>query len=172
MKRLLVDMDGVLGDVYAQFMKYEKEEFGKNAQTIENLRGKIELDAFKNARKYIHEGGFFRTLPVIEGSVDAVKQLNQQYDLLIVSSATEFPKSLEEKHDWLEEHFPFISYKQMVFCGTKTMINGDIMIDDHFKNLDAFPGKTILFTQPHNYFAPEKLHTRVHNWDEILWVLK
>ncbi len=170
-QRLLVDMDGVLSDVYAQFMKYEKAEFGSNARTLESLRGLIELDAFQNARKYIHERGFFRTMPVIEGSIDALKKLNTQYELFIVSSATEFPKSLEEKYDWLREHFSFISWKQMVFCGVKTMITGDIMIDDHFKNLDAFPGETILFTQPHNYFGNDKTHRRVHNWAEILTII-
>ena len=41
------------------------------------------------------------------------------------------------------------------------------MIDDHFKNLDYFPGKTILFNQPHNQLSDTGRHTRVNSWYEI-----
>ncbi len=41
------------------------------------------------------------------------------------------------------------------------------MIDDHFKNLNHFKGKTILYTQPHNEQADAGKHMRVHNWREI-----
>jgi 5'(3')-deoxyribonucleotidase len=73
----------------------------------------------------------------------------------------EFPLGLPEKHEWLAEHFPFISWKQIVFCGSKAVAQGDIMIDDHYKNLDHFEGHSILFTQPHNKGHDDKGHTRV-----------
>jgi 5'-nucleotidase len=41
------------------------------------------------------------------------------------------------------------------------------MIDDHFKNLDHFDGRTILFTQPHNMMITDSRHTRVSSWAEI-----
>jgi 5'(3')-deoxyribonucleotidase len=45
------------------------------------------------------------------------------------------------------------------------------MIDDHFKNLDHFPGKTILFTQAHNILKDAGRHQRVNNWNEIEKIL-
>lgn len=44
----------------------------------------------------------------------------------------------------------------------------DIMIDDHFKNLDHFTGgETLLFSQPHNKMADAGKHRRVDTWQEI-----
>ena len=169
-KRLIVDMDGVMADIYSQFMYYEEKEFGTR-QPIENMMGKREYEVFKNARKYIYEPGFFRNAPVMNDSVEAMKALNDRYEVFIVSAAMEFPNSLLEKHEWLGEHFPFLSWQQVVFCGLKTVVRGDIMIDDHYKNLDSFIGQTLLFTQPHNFGQQDKTHTRVETWGEIINLL-
>lgn len=169
-KKLLIDMDGVLADVYSQFIAFEEKESG-NKLSVESLLGKDEYQAFKNGRKHVCSPGFFRLAPLIDDCVAVVKLLNQQYELFIVSAAMEFPSSLLEKHDWLAEHFPFISWKQIVFCGSKTVVQGDIMIDDHYKNLDHFKGQTILFTQPHNAGHDNKGHTRVQSWNEIAGLL-
>jgi 5'(3')-deoxyribonucleotidase len=96
-----------------------------------------------------------------------VEKLNSIYQIFIVSSATQFPLSLTEKMKWITKHFPFLNWKQIVLCGTKEIINGDIMIDDHFKNLDNFQGQTILFTQPHNINKNTDKHIRVNDWKEI-----
>lgn len=166
MKRIAVDMDGVLADCFEQFVRYEEADLG-TSKTIADGIGKTEDEAFANARTYLYQPGFFRNMRVIPGSQEVLYKLNEAYEVFIVSSATEFPQSLIEKQEWLNEHFPFISWQQMVFCGKKTMISADIMIDDHFKNLDYFKGRTILFTQPHNQLADAGKHTRVYSWEEI-----
>ncbi len=165
-KRLIVDMDGVLADIYEQLIKREFEETGTKINRNETL-GKTEIEAFPNCLKHVRQRGFFRNAPVMPSAINVLRKLNEHYEVFIVSSATEYPNSLEEKYYWLEEHFPFISWKQLVLCGTKIVIKGDIMIDDHFKNLDFFDGKTILFTQPHNHEKNDNSHERMHGWDEI-----
>jgi 5'(3')-deoxyribonucleotidase len=59
----------------------------------------------------------------------------------------------------------------MVFCGSKEIIKADIMIDDHFKNLDFFEGDTFLFTQPHNVRKLNGKHKRVHSWKDVEYFL-
>jgi 5'-nucleotidase len=169
-KRLIVDIDGVLADIYGQFRKFELEDFGHN-QDLSKITGKLEEEAFVNGEIYMATQGFFRHAAVIKGSVEAIEKLNQTHDLFIVSAATKFPNSMAEKQEWLLEHFPFITWEQIVFCGTKEIIKGDIMIDDHFKNLDKFYGQTILFSQPHNLNRIENGHSRVTNWKEIIKLL-
>lgn len=169
-KKLLIDMDGVLADVYSQFISFEEKESGVQVSK-ESLLGKEEYLAFKNGRKHVCLPGFFRLAPIMNDCVEIVKSLNEKYELFIVSAAMEFPSSLVEKHAWLAEHFPFITWQQIVFCGSKTVVQGDIMIDDHYKNLDHFKGRTILFTQPHNVGHDDKGHTRVQSWKEIAGLL-
>ncbi len=159
-------MDGVIADVAEQFFRYDAIDFGKR-KSLQDVAGMTEREAFPNARKYVYSKGFFRTAPVMEQSQDVLRKLNEAYEVFIVSSATEFPQSLSEKLEWLGEHFPFIKWEQIVFCGLKTIITADIMIDDHLKNLDYFPGSTLLFSQPHNLHIANGKHKRVHSWKEI-----
>jgi 5'(3')-deoxyribonucleotidase len=166
MKRILVDMDGVIADVYAKFFELHERETGEILRP-EDIAGLKEADAFDGQLRWVNTPGFFRSVPVMKDSVTVLEKLNREYEVIIVSMATEFPTSLNDKRFWLDYHFPFITWQQMVFCGDKRLINADIMIDDHFKNLDEFQGKTILFTQPHNMKIRDTHHTRVDTWMEI-----
>jgi 5'(3')-deoxyribonucleotidase len=167
MQRIALDMDGVLANVYEQLFDWDEKDFGKR-KTWDDVAGKNENETFPLIRQYLYRDGFFRTMKMISGSHEVTKELNKKYDLYITSAATEFPLSLSEKQAWLSEHFPFITWQQMVFCGSKRILQADIMIDDHFKNLDFFTGNTgILFTQPHNVHADNGRHKRVNNWQEI-----
>ena len=165
-KRIAVDMDGVMADVATQFLIWHERETGEQKK-MEDVFGLNDFIAFPNARKWVFTEGFFRDIPVMPDSQRIMKALNVEYEVFIVSAATEFPQCLNEKHAWLGEHFPFISWQQMCFCGSKTIIRADIMIDDHFKNLDYFPGQTLLFTSTHNIYADNGRHHRVNNWLEI-----
>jgi 5'(3')-deoxyribonucleotidase len=166
MKKIAIDMDGVLANVFEQFVKYDAAETGI-IKTIQDAIGKDEHEPFPNAAKYLHTPGFFRHLPVMPGSKEVMEELNKNYEVFIVSAATEFPQCLTEKQAWLNEHFPFIGWQQMVFCGIKTIIKADIMIDDNFRNLDPFEGKTILFNQPHTQLVNPGRHTRVFSWYDV-----
>jgi 5'-nucleotidase len=166
MKRILVDMDGVLADVYSRFFDLHEKESGKRI-VIQNIIGLKEEDAFPNLLNWVNTPGFFRVMPVMADSQRILKRLNSKYEIIVISMATEFPISLTDKQLWLEEHYPYISWKQVVFCGRKEIIKGDLMIDDHFKNLDHFTGDTLLFTQPHNMNITETRHRRIESWIEI-----
>ena len=166
MKRILVDMDGVLANVYSRFFDLHEQETGARL-SVSDVSGKLEAEAFQNQIRWVTTPGFFRTVPVMEGSVGGLKKLNSHYDVVVVSMATEFPQSLTDKQLWMHDHYPFISWEQLVFCGNKSLLQGDIMIDDHPKNLDNFTGETIMFTQPHNIFLTDTNHLRVSSWEEI-----
>ncbi len=166
MKRVLVDMDGVLADVYNRFFTLHEEET-RTRLTIQDIIGLKEAEAFPGQLKWVNSPGFFRSVPVMPGSQAGLKWLNEKFEVVVVSMATEFPVCLTDKQLWLNEHFPFISWKQVVLCGNKNLIQADIMIDDHLKNLDGFNGETIIFTQPHNMNLTELKHKRVDSWPEI-----
>jgi 5'(3')-deoxyribonucleotidase len=121
-------------------------------------------------RRYVYTPGFFRSVPVMEGAKEAVSELMKSFEVYVVSAAMEFPQSLFEKYEWLQEHFPFIRWSNIIFCGDKSIIGTDYMIDDHVKNLDCCRGKTFLFTAGHN--AGIDRHTRVNNWKEVVELLK
>lgn len=166
-KSIAIDMDHVIADVESQFINWYERDYGIKISKDE-MRGKPEGEAFpkKDAvRNFCFTSGFFSSLPVMEHSQEVIKELMEHYDIYIVSAAMEFPLSLYEKHQWLKEHFPFISWKNIIFCGDKSIIGTDYLIDDHLKNLDFCSGKAIMFTASHNTNCNH--HFRVNNWKEV-----
>ncbi|UAB83473.1 5'(3')-deoxyribonucleotidase [Zunongwangia sp. SCSIO 43204] len=165
---IAIDMDGVMADVETHFLNWYNKEY-QDKLTHEDLKGKTEAKAFPVKgiiRKYANTPGFFGTVPVMDGAVEAVKKLQEKYDVYVVSAAMEFPKSLIEKRNWLQNHFPFIDWRNIVLCGNKHIIKTHYMIDDHPKNLDPFKGETLLFEAFHNLKV--KNHSRAKNWDDVL----
>lgn len=165
-------MDGVLADIEARWLTLYEEDHGiKLGREI--FTGVRESDAFPDkeaVHKYVFTPGFFRSLPVMEGAVEAVKKLSADFEIYIVSAAMEFPLSLFEKREWLAEHFPFIDWRNIIFCGDKSIIATDYLIDDHCKNLDYCKGTPIMFHAGHN--ANLTHHKRVHNWEEVLSLME
>ncbi|GGH40070.1 5' nucleotidase, NT5C type [Dyadobacter endophyticus] len=171
-KSIAVDMDNVIVDIEANWINWYADAFGIRI-TKQDMHGIPEDQAFPDplaARSLIYKPGFFRNAPVIPGSQEAIIKLQENYEVYIVSAAMEFPNSLSEKHDWLAEHFPSIHWRNIIFCGDKSVINTDYLIDDHFKNLDFHKGKPILFTAGHNRGINR--HTRVNSWEEVLELLE
>jgi 5'(3')-deoxyribonucleotidase len=170
-KSIAIDMDGVIADTGQQFLNWYEMKTGIRFPK-DYLDGKTELDALPNqsAKKFVFETGFFRGVPVMEGAKEAVMELMKYFDVYIVSAAMEFPQSLTEKYEWLREHFPFISWRNIIFCGDKSIIGTDYMIDDHVKNLDCCKGTPFLFTAGHNLDINH--HKRVNNWKEVLELMK
>jgi len=163
-------MDGVLADVYARYFEIYEKETGCRL-TVIDIAGRLEEEAFRDERKWVDTPGFFRYLPVMSGSQEALRKINEYHNVIVVSLATEFPNSLTDKQLWLHDNYPFIGWKQMVFCGDKNIIKADLMIDDHLKNLNNFDGETIMFTQPHNLYVNSEKHRRVNSWAELERIL-
>jgi 5'-nucleotidase len=165
-KRIALDMDEVIADVYPKFLDYYERDFGERPDKSVWWGKKIyQLPNAAHIRTYLHEEGFFADLPVMEGAQEVVKWLTEHFDVFAVTAATEFRNSLRDKLDWLEEHFPFIGWQKLVLCGDKSIIQADYMIDDHPFNLVRFKGKGLLFTATHN--LDENRFTRVDTWADV-----
>ncbi len=170
MKRVLVDMDEVIADTTAGMINWYQQAYGGDIDYAKMLAGKSLVKGFPeqhqaDVKQQLYKAGFFRNLPVIADSIEVLEKMNQQYEVYIVSAATEFPNSLTDKYNWLMEHYPFFTWKQLVLCGVKSMIQADFMIDDHTRHLQLFTGKPYLFTAPHN--LDEQGFERLNSWKEV-----
>jgi 5'(3')-deoxyribonucleotidase len=166
--RIAIDMDEVLADTIDKLIEVYKDRHQHDV-SLANMHGKEFRETLpphlaNSLKPYINERGFFRNLKVMPGSQEVVKALMENYDVYIASAAMEFKYSLEDKQAWLEEHFPFISWTNIIFCGHK-ILDVDIMIDDRIKNFVTFNGRKLLYTSPHNQLIND--FERVNNWDDV-----
>ncbi len=164
--RIVIDMDEVMADTYAKFNDLYTDRFG-NRLTPEEYHGKkiYEMEGAMELRNHLNDPGFFRDLKVMPDAQEVVRELYDEYEVFIVTAATEFRHSFLDKYEWLEEHFPFIHWSRIVFCGDKSIVHGDYMIDDKVSNLEPFNGEGILFTASHNV-NHDHFH-RVHTWLDV-----
>ncbi|MGQ4827688.1 5' nucleotidase, NT5C type, partial [Enterococcus faecalis] len=87
----------------------------------------------------------------MEDAQDVLFNLHREHEIFIASAAMEVPMSFTAKYEWMKEHFPFISPMNIVFCGDKSILNADYLIDDSARHFKRFRGQGILFDAPHNH---------------------
>ncbi|HEX8429456.1 5' nucleotidase, NT5C type [Hymenobacter sp.] len=167
--RIAVDMDEVIADSISRFQEWYGTDF-EITITREQLHGRKMRDIIAPEhrpalREYPNRPGFFKDLPLIADSQRVLREMAQRHELFIATAAMEFPNSFIDKYNWLKQHFDFIPWRNIVFCGDKSIINADFLIDDNAFNFDGFRGEGLLFDAPHN--AHETRYRRVHSWQEI-----
>jgi 5'(3')-deoxyribonucleotidase len=168
-QRIAIDMDEVLADTTAQFLSHYNCEFGENLCKTDLAERKlaeiIPPDRRARLRHYALSAGFFRNIPPMPASQAVLADLRDRYEVFIATAAMEFPTSFNEKYAWIKEHFPDFPDSHIVFCGDKSVIAADFLIDDSPRHFDRFTGQGFLFTAPHN--LSETRYPRLNDWTEV-----
>jgi 5'-nucleotidase len=167
--RIALDMDEVLVDTFAQQLAWFRSEYGY-VLTKEDLAGRRLADVVDAEHCRVHEevlqrGDFFEDLPVMPGSQRVVCELAEDFEIFVATAAMDYPASLAPKYRWLSRHFPFVPASHYVFCGDKSVLAADFLVDDNAYNFDRFGGEGILYSAPHN--AGARGYTRVDGWEDV-----
>jgi len=171
--RIAIDMDDVLADTTGKFIDLYIREFDP-AAIPNDFREKsfhelLEESVYRRLFDFAYEPDFFADIKVMEGAQEVTRALAEKYDLFVTTAAMEFRNSFVDKYDWLDQHFPHIHWRNRVFCGDKSILRADIIIDDMPYNLVAFQGDGLLFDAPHN--RDDQQFRRVKSWEEIAQAL-
>jgi 5'(3')-deoxyribonucleotidase len=169
MLRICVDMDEVMADTLAEHLRRYNQTFDE-AVTPDDLVGKglweiTPLDRQQQLRAFLDAEDFFEDLVLMPGAQEVLKALSSRFEIFIATQAMTVPNSLGPKYRWLQRYFPFIPCTNYVFCGNKSILRADYLIDDLPRNLLRFEGQGLLYSAPHNLTATG--FTRVNNWQEV-----
>ena len=169
MKRICIDMDETIADISTKYLAWYNRDHGTSLSKAD-LTGKWFYDAVhpdhrERAQSYLHTEGFFVDLPVIADSQRVIAALMEKYEVFIAPAAMEFPTSFTAKYQWLQRHFPSIPPRNFVFCGDKSILNADYLIDDQASHFRHFRGEGILFSAPHNHGVEG--YRRVDSWVDV-----
>lgn len=162
-------MDEVIADTLEKFLNVCNTQLGlsftKSDLTGRNLWEVIGKQHFPVLRTAVNELDFFADLEIMPDSQEVIRGLTQRHEVFISSSAMEVPTSFTAKFEWLKRHFPFIPASNIVFCGDKSILNADFLIDDNSRHFERFRGEGILYTAPHN--TRIEGYRRVNNWKDV-----
>ena len=106
------------------------------------------LDRQAQLRAFLDAEDFYEELDVIPDSQRVLEQLSTRFEIFIATQAMVVPNSLGPKYRWLQRHFSFIPPTHYVFCGTKSILRADYLIDDQPRNLIRFEGQGLLYSAP------------------------
>jgi 5'(3')-deoxyribonucleotidase len=179
---IAVDMDEVIADALGEHLLRYNRDFSETL-TLADLHGRplwqvAPSDRHSIINNYLREDDFFRVLRVMPHAQRVLERLQSRYEVFIASAAMEVPTSFAAKYEWLAEHFPFIPTSHIVFCGNKSILRADFLIDDNPRQLRLFQNgqngeledsrscetfrEGILYTSPANIHITG--YRRVDNW--------
>jgi 5'-nucleotidase len=166
--RIAIDMDEVMADALGEHLRRYNAAFNASF-TAADLQGRhLEESvppAHRAAAEAMLDGSFFEDLAVLPDCQAVVRELAERHEVFVASAAMEVPCSFDAKYQWLRRHFPFIPPAHIVFCGDKSVVDADYLIDDRSRHFARFKGKPLLFSAPHN--CRETRYPRVASWNEV-----
>jgi len=116
----------------------------------------IDMDGvIANFAKAAEEGGWkhrpdkhvnFGELEVMPGAEEALRKLNQDFDIFIASTPPwDRPDMWGAKREWIAKHFPYLKRK-LILTHRKDLLIGDILIDDsRWRGQPDFKGAWLWF---------------------------
>lgn len=135
---ILVDQDGPLADFEAGFhAAWRAARPGELHIPVASRRGWSLEDQYPPelvdaCRELMCEPGFFRGLPPVAGAVAAMEAMRDAgHDVRICTAPlTRFENCVAEKYHWVTEHLGPAWTKRMIVTKDKTLVRGDVLIDD------------------------------------------
>eukprot|EP00403_Amphidinium_massartii_P026190 CAMPEP_0178407384 /NCGR_PEP_ID=MMETSP0689_2-20121128/19403_1 /TAXON_ID=160604 /ORGANISM="Amphidinium massartii, Strain CS-259" /LENGTH=652 /DNA_ID=CAMNT_0020028461 /DNA_START=97 /DNA_END=2055 /DNA_ORIENTATION=- len=163
---VLVDMDGTLVDWDAGFMKAWGDRPCK--RTDYAMEKCVPPEMFDEAVKIFTSEGFFRNLPPMEGGIQAIKDIAASgFSVFLCTSPVATSRySAQEKWEWVREHLGDEWTHRLILTMDKTIVRGDILIDDKPKitGLQRPLWTQVLFTAPYNTDVELSRRVRLSKW--------
>ena len=166
---ILCDIDEVINDLIAQILLRYNEKY-KDALCVDDIT-EYNVDLFtkpecENIFKEFCNEELISNLNPTDGAVETVTELMKRHNFYFVTST--FPDNVSSKNKWLKRHFPLYTEKMLIVTLDKSIIKGDVMIDDYENNLHDGVGLNILLDRPWNRKQINTKHKRAYSWDDVL----
>lgn len=172
-KILFIDADNVLYktvDVFcAQYSVLSKAELKKEDVTRFDLYGLCEHPIYVDI--ILKNPKFFENIPLKgNNTIEMIIELNKIYQLYIITSA--FLSAIPGKVNAFIRDFPFLRNDQIIFMFDKTLLKGDIIVDDALHNLQGFKstnkkGVSICVNMPYNKGINDEINYRIDTLEEL-----
>lgn len=166
---ILVDMDQTIAGFDQRLFEIWKERYPFSPIPDRNSYTYSNKDDYERMMNIASEKGFFRSLPEYEGASEKLNMLksNPLINVFLCTKPLEKRNPcIVEKYEWIEEHLGKDWLDKVIITNDKTLCMGDILIDDHPKQVGVVQPvwKYIYFNQPYNECLPGP---RIMSWSNI-----
>lgn len=170
-----VDIDGVIADLLSEWIRLYNEDY----QDTIRCEDVLEWDIMKAVKpecgtriyQYLYNPDLYKGVRPIENALSGVSILRSLgHSIKYVSAGN--PVSMRAKGEWLSSH-GFMNQGEYIAIAAegkspdKSIIFGDVLIDDGVHNLETFAGTLpILFDAPYN--RAEMRYQRAVRWVDVV----
>lgn len=174
MKRIFVDVDAVVIDIHSAWLSLYNQDYDDSLSVDQitdwDMTKFVKPECGKDIYKYLPMESLYDTALAVDGAISSIHWLRQHdYDVRFLTSGVQPAKImwLGNRGLLISEHFLFSP--DVIVAHDKSIVKGDILIDDNLKNCENFQGKSILFAQPwNNVVSP---FFRADGWPDVIQYL-
>lgn len=138
--RLGIDLDGVVADFNAGWMKRYNDQFGTSLkpEMVQSWDAFVALTRFNNNTEFWdwarNDGGpgLFRDLPVFPEAIESLKRLSTNHKIVIITTKPRWANA--ETFAWIAESG--IPTREVHITGRKWEVDCDVYLDDGPHNLE------------------------------------
>jgi 5'-nucleotidase len=163
-KIILCDLDGILNMLYP----YWFNKYGIDYNVPIDIEKMIEWDVANLVPhgeliyKYMEEPGFYKYAPVMPGAQDGIRQLEENYNVIVYTACDNKPHAYADKATFMDYYFPGVA--KIIGKNYKHLFDADCLIDDSPKNQKAFKAmhldkKVVSIRWPYNQPAGTAIPT-------------
>lgn len=177
--KIFLDMDGVIVDLVSGLLsQYNKDHHDSVKPQDIKAFGIHNYVKIKHAiYNYFKLPGMFgKNLEPFENAVQVIKMIVDEYpQTYILTTPHDSSETCErDKKEWVREHLPFFSTKNMIFSHHKHLLAkpGDVILEDKPANLKKWKennGISVCYNQPWNQEV--ECNHRVKSWYEFYYLL-
>lgn len=152
---IICDVDGVVADLHSEWLKRYNQRSGDrltvNGLTTWHISEFVLPDWKQKIFDILREPDVYDNVFPINGALPAVQHLQSKHRVVFTTSCVK--GMADQKWEWLERN-GFLprrySHKDLVITADKSLILGDLIIDDSYQHCMDFEGEAIVFDQPWN----------------------
>jgi 5'-nucleotidase len=177
MKTILVDVDGTVARLHDEWYRRYNNDYNDNL-TDEKVTGWslhkfVKPECGEKIYSYLSDPSLYDNVKPYDGSLFVIKELAKRgYNIVYVSAGI---SGAVAKYNWLlREKFILTSYQPeayFIVAFNKSLILGDMLIDDRDKNVMEYPRGGILLDRPYNLATqidPRLNVKRANSWQKVL----
>ena len=175
---ILIDMDDVLADFDSEFLKRWREKYPDKLyvplekRSLFYMKEQYPQEVWDLVKEIYYSPGFIRSLPVVTGGCEAVKELSERGHEVFICSAplSNYENCVLEKYEWVEEYLGREWTRKIILTRDKTLVKGKILIDDRpeIKGAAVPEWEHIIYDRPYNRNIQDKRRLTWENWKEVL----
>lgn len=176
---ILVDMDNTLAEFDAGLLKAWRKRYPH--EFFVPLEDRTTFHPHKDYPEHLHQKihdichakEFILNLEPVPGGIAAVHaMLAAGHDVRFCTSYLyEYEFCVAEKYAWIEKHFGWDFIERIILTRDKTLITGDILIDDkpQIRGLVQPSWEHVLYDRPFNRRIEGKRRLTWQNWQDIVF---